>query len=243
MERLRDQLQHMTIQAQLGERFRYHVYPDAVTVADALAQQILRHSQEAIKARGVFKIVLAGGTTPQASYRLLASAKTDWNRWHVFFGDERCLPADHPERNSTMAAEAWLNHCAIPHRQIHVIEAELGAEEGAARYRQQIQGVPPFDLVLLGMGEDGHTASLFPGHQHDADEFVHAIHQAPKPPSDRISLSQAVLCHTQALIVVITGAGKHQALKRWLAGESLPIASMEPVCGIDMLLDEAAISG
>ena len=217
--------------------------PKAEDVARAMAEQILHYSREAITARGVFKIVLAGGSTPQACYRLLATADSDWNRWQVFFGDERCLPSDHPERNSTMAAEAWLNHCAIPRNQIHTIEAELMAEEGAVRYQQQLQGVLPFDLVLLGMGEDGHTASLFPGQQHVADEWVHAIHQAPKPPSDRISLSRAALCNTQALIVAVTGAGKHQALRSWLMGEALPITTITPDCGVELFLDEAAING
>ena len=116
-------------------------------------------------ARGRFTIVLAGGNTPRGAYELLRAAPADWSDWQVYFGDERCTAADDAERNSRMAELAWLDHVAIPAGRIHEMPAELGPVEAAARYEEALVGVGRFDLVLLGIGEDGHTGSLFPGHE------------------------------------------------------------------------------
>ena len=232
--------------AQLGEGIRYQVLADGEAVARAAAARILGAAREAIAARGRFTLVLAGGTTPQAAYRLLASADSadlataPWSQWHIYFGDERCLPADDPERNSRMAAEAWLDHVPIPRTQIHPIEAERGAQPAARDYSALLAAVVPFDLVLLGMGEDGHTASLFPGQRHDPDAWVVAVSCAPKPPAQRVSLSARALSATRALLLLVTGEGKRAALQRWGAGEALPLAGLAPAAPIELLLDGAA---
>ncbi|MFM1891518.1 MAG: 6-phosphogluconolactonase, partial [Pseudomonadota bacterium] len=140
----------------------WQVLPDAAAVAQAAAVEISAAAAAAIAARGCFRLVLAGGRTPAAAYRLLRATPQDWARWEIYFGDERCLPPDAAERNSQLALATWLRHVAVPAGQIHVIPAELGAEQAAARYAPIVAAAAPFDLVLLGIGEDGHTASLFP---------------------------------------------------------------------------------
>ncbi|MGD8743303.1 MAG: 6-phosphogluconolactonase [Granulosicoccaceae bacterium] len=214
-------------------------YDTADAVAAATVACILDCAQRAIAERGVFRLVLAGGTTPKQAYQQLRGADTDWSRWEVFFGDERCLPADDPERNSVMASEALLDHVPVPADNIFPITAEHGAESAAQAYRSVIDLHLPFDLVLLGMGEDGHTASLFPGHVHDQNETVHAVHNAPKPPSDRVSLGASALGNTHELLILVTGSGKQDAVKRWQAGEALPVTEINPALAKVLIDDDA----
>ena len=213
---------------------------DADAVALEAAQRILQSAARAITARGLFRIVLAGGRTPEAAYRLLAGADADWSRWEIYFGDERCLPVDDAERNSTMAARALLDTVAIPAANVHSIPAEHGAEAAAKAYQPVIRAALPFDLVLLGIGEDGHTASLFPGQQHPAGQLVHAVHNAPKPPPDRVSLGTDALSEAREVLILATGAGKRAAIQSWQAGEPLPIAAIGGPASVDVLLDRAA---
>ncbi len=217
----------------------YKIYKDAAAVAEAACQRILSAAEKAITAHGAFKIVLAGGTTPEATYRELVKQNSDWSKWHIYIGDERCLPIDDAERNSVMVARSLTDHVAIPSQQIYLINAEQGAEIAAKAYASVVDAALPFDMVLLGMGEDGHTASLFPEHQHDNTKTTHAIHNAPKPPSDRISLSASALANTAELLMLITGAGKQQPLAQWKSGESLPIAMINAKNTL-IMLDEAA---
>lgn len=219
---------------------RWHLFDDAAGVAREAARRILKAADRAISAQGGFSIVLAGGGTPESTYRLLVDADTDWSKWQVYFGDERCLPADDADRNSVMAPTAWLDHVSIPGENIHPIPAEQGAETAASIYATLIADAAPFDLVLLGMGEDGHTASLFPGQIHSDSELVHAIRDAPKPPPDRVSLSRNALSDCKELLILVTGSGKQQAVTRWKQGEDLPIASIGAHDAIDILLDKDA---
>lgn len=218
----------------------WHLFDNASGVAHEAARRILAAADRAITAQGRFSIVLAGGGTPESTYRLLVDADTDWSKWHIYFGDERCLPIDDVERNSVMAVSAWLDHVTIPDENIHPIPAEQGAEAGASAYSLLIADAVPFDMVLLGMGEDGHTASLFPGQLHPDNELVHAVHDAPKPPPDRISLSRNALSDCRELLILVTGAGKQQAVTRWKKGENLPIANIGAHHAVDILLDRNA---
>jgi len=219
---------------------RWHVLDNPDAVAAQAARRILQAASRAITERGLFRIVLAGGGTPQATYRLLVDAGTDWSCWEVYFGDERCLPADDAERNSLMAASALLDLVAVPAANVHPIPAEWGAEAAARDYEPVVRAALPFDLVLLGMGEDGHTASLFPGQQHPTDQLVHAVHNAPKPPQDRVSLSASALSEAREVLILVTGAGKQTAIQGWRAGEQLPIAGIGGSAQVDVLLDKAA---
>lgn len=218
---------------------RWHVYADAAAVAAAAADRILAAAAAAIDARGRFRLVLAGGGTPQAAYRLLARRQQDWTPWHIYYGDERCLPAGHPERNSRMAEDAWLSRVPIPASQQHPIPAELGPEAAALLYAPLVETARPFDLVLLGLGEDGHTAGLFPGHGPGTD-WVVPVHDAPKPPADRVSLSAAALSSARELIFLATGAGKRTAVAAWRHGAGLPAAWISAEQGVDVYLDAAA---
>ncbi|MGD2113115.1 MAG: 6-phosphogluconolactonase [Gammaproteobacteria bacterium] len=218
----------------------WHVLGHAAQLEERVAGRILALAAAAIADHGCFRIVLAGGRTPGAVYRRLADAAADWPRWQVYFGDERCLPADDPERNSVMAARAWLDRVPIPPEQVHPVPAEQGAAAAAAAYRAIVQAALPFDLVLLGMGEDGHTASLFPGHVHAAEELVHAVHDAPKPPPERVSLGLAALNDAGAVMVLVTGSGKRAAVERWRRGDNLPVARVHGRNGVDVYLDAEA---
>ena len=215
---------------------------DTNAVATQATAFILQVAASTIQQHGEFRLVLAGGNTPRKIYRKLAQSPADWSHWHIYFGDERCLPVDDENRNSHMANKVWLRHVDIPAQNIHPIPAEQGAEKAAAAYAMIIKHARPFDLVLLGMGEDGHTASLFPGQQHPDNETVHAIHHAPKPPPDRVSLSSASLGDTKEVLVLITGTGKQPAVARWQSGEALPIAMITAHHRVTILLDTAASS-
>jgi 6-phosphogluconolactonase len=198
-------------------------------------------AQEAITERGQFKFVLAGGKTPERMYRLLAKSNSDWSKWFIYHGDERVLPVDDENRNSVMAANAFLNTVAIPRNQIFDIPTELGVEESAAAYCSIVQAAMPFDLVLLGMGEDGHTASLFPSHVHNENDVVHSIYNSPKPPSERVTLSAKALSNTQNLFFLIEGTNKRDAIKQWREGEDLPVVSISALQNLVVFFDKAAV--
>ncbi len=199
----------------------------------------------ALAADGVFRIVLAGGETPRRVYAALAAQAHAWGRWQVWFGDERCLPAEDPQRNSRMVRSALLERVPIPPEAVHVIPAELGPLPAAQSYRRALAGVEDFHLVLLGLGEDGHTASLFPGHDwgeaEDAPDAL-AVFAAPKPPPERVSLSARRLSRARQVLFLVTGRGKRAAVEAWRRGESLPAAAIRPAGGVDVLLDDLAWS-
>ncbi len=219
----------------------WHEFESASEVADALLEQIIASANQAIVARGSFKIVLAGGSTPEKVYQQLVNAETDWSKWMVYYGDERCLPADDKDRNSVMAEQALLSKVAVLTENIFTMPTELGTVESAEKYRQAIADVDQFDLVLLGMGEDGHTASLFPGHENDQEETVHEIYHSPKPPPERITLSANTLANTRELIFIVTGASKQDPVRQWKQGVQLPVATITPECGVDIYIDRAAL--
>ena len=213
---------------------RWHHFETQDAINQATVSRILAAAQEAIAERGAFSIVLAGGSTPKSVYALLKDVQADWARWHVYHNDDRCLPVDHVERNSLMARTTWLNHVAIPANQIHDIPAELGNIEGAMAYAKTLAGVPTFDLVLLGLGEDGHTASLFPNQAVDNSADAVPVFEAPKPPADRITMSQQRLSNAREVIFLVTGAGKQEAVDNWRQGEAIPATLITPGNGVDV---------
>lgn len=207
------------------------LFEDAELLAQKTVAIILELAHQAIEQRGEFHLVTAGGTTPNRCYQLLAETDHQaaaWSKWFIYIGDERVLPADDAERNSQALHQAWLSKVSIPTENIFVMETELGMETAAQKYRQLLAKVAEFDLVLLGMGEDGHTASLFPGHPSllSLDSVVCEIN-SPKPPAERVSLSKPRLEQTRAMIKLITGQSKYPAIQAWLQGETLPIQQVE----------------
>jgi 6-phosphogluconolactonase len=222
------------------QHVRWHAVTNAGALQRAATERILGTAANAIAARGVFRIVLAGGGTPQATYVALRAADIDWSRWEIFFGDERCLLATDPQRNSVMASDAWLDHVPIARDRIHVIPAELGVAAAARAYASTLREVGDFDLVLLGLGEDGHTASLFPGHDWgaaaDAPDTL-AISDAPKPPPQRVSLSAARLSRSRQVLFLVEGESKRDAVTRWRAGADIPACAIRSLAGVDVLVE------
>lgn len=197
------------------------VFATPQTVAEAVADAFVRDAREAIDARGTFYVALAGGTTPKAAYGLLAQEPRrdaiDWDRVQVFFGDERCVAPDNDESNFKMASDAMLNAVGIPAENVHrmrgEIEPQAAAEEYAALLRERLGEPLRFDLIMLGMGADGHTASLFPGTdpRQDEDRLVRAPY-VQKMKTYRITLTPKILNSARHIIVATEGLSKAPAL-------------------------------
>lgn len=225
---------------------RWQVFTSDEPLRQAARACIEQAAARALQERGVFRLVLAGGSTPRAVYESLRDLKTDWSHWEVYFGDERVLAADHPERNSKMASDAWLAHVPIPAQQVFTMQTEQGLGAALTSYTDLLLKTGDFDLVLLGLGEDGHTASLFPGHEWgaaaDAPDVL-TVCDAPKPPPERLSLSVHRLSKTRQILFMVTGAGKQDAVARWKRGEAIPAAAIHCDNGVDVLIDAAAWAG
>ena len=233
----------VTRMTRVNRNIRWHEYPDTTQLVEAAVAEISDQAMRAVAARGVFRVVLAGGTTPREVYAALAERDLDWQRWHVYFSDERCLPVGHRDRNDLMAGSALLDRVAINRSQVFAIPAELGPHEGARAYRATLAAVGDFDLTLLGMGEDGHTASLFPGHPLGAEPNAPcalAVEDAPKPPAERVTLSAARLNRSRAVMTIVTGSGKRDAIRQLHEAVDIPIRSITPAAGMDVFLDSAA---
>lgn len=223
-----------------------HVTPDLdirlVANPEAAAQAalalLLEMSDRAIRERGRFVLALSGGRTPERLYQLLAQQDLDWGRWQLLYGDERCLRAGDSGRTSTMVEESWLNKVAFPVENHHVPPVESGAAIAAARYGEIIAPLLPIDFALQGMGEDGHTGSLFPGDVHP-DQAVIPVFNSPKPPRERISLSYATLNRTRLVCFLVTGGQKATTLARWQKGEDLPVARIHGVEKTVLITDSA----
>ena len=224
---------------------RWHIHPDDAALLALAADAVERVARESIEKRGVFRIVVAGGNTPRPLYEKLCDAETDWSAWHVYYGDERCLPPDDANRNSLMVEDAWLKRVGIPRAQIHTIPAERGATQAAQDYAALLQGVNEFDLVLLGLGEDGHTASLFPGHDWGVAPGAPAalaVHDAPKPPPERVSLSARRLSRARHVLFLITGETKRRAIAAWRDGKPIPARAITPPGDVDIWVESRAAS-
>jgi len=206
--------------------FEHTTFDSLEQFEDDACFYILKVANESIEAKQSFNLVLCGGGTPKNIYAKLANIVTDWSKWHIFFGDERCLPFDHSERNSVMVEECLISKSSIPHKQVHFIEGELGNIAAANEYDSLLNAVEDFDLVLLGFGEDGHTASLFPGHEWDNSKNAVAVFDAPKTPSERVSLTPSRLSRTKNLLFLITGKNKVDAFKQWQTKNDLPVSDI-----------------
>ncbi len=199
-------------------------FDSQLALAKAVADAVEEAARVAIQQHGVFHWALAGGTTPKLCYELLRDRDIDWTKVHVWFGDERCLPVGDGERNDVMADKALFNHIVIAEKQIHRIPAEQGAIAAAKAYSLALSAIPHLDLVLLGMGEDGHTASLFP---HNPalllNDLAVPVFDAPKPPPERVSMGYSALKAASKRIMMVAGSGKKDAFERINQGEALPI--------------------
>lgn len=202
--------------------------------ADFIADQI----EASIEKKGVCHVILPGGNTPAPCLGYLANKKLPWSQINWYLGDERCYPSGHADRNDVMLQNnLWSK---IPNAIIHRIPAELGAEAGAKVYREDISAVESFDIAFLGMGEDGHTASLFPENEALNDtRSVIPVYNSPKAPSERVSLSINTLSKAGCRIVLTGGIAKANVITRIKNGELLPINYLGD---INWYVYEAAVS-
>lgn len=238
------------------------VYPDAQAVAHAAATAIVTAAEVAQTQRGHFTWVLAGGSTPRAVYELLASdeylPRVDWTNVYIFFGDERCVPPEHADSNYRMARQSLLDYVPIPIDHIYRMHGEIEPEQAAASYEAALRtffsdratepvALPAFDLVLLGMGGDAHTASLFPGTPalNATDRWVVAQY-VEKLDAWRLTLTSPALNAAHDVIFLVTGESKAGALAAVREGEhdpqKYPAQLIQPRGELRWLVDEAAAS-
>jgi 6-phosphogluconolactonase len=226
------------------------VVGDAHALTAALAAKVVAACHHAVARHGRFVIVLAGGATPLAAYRRLAERRDlPWERFVVTWGDERVVPPDHEDRNERAAREALLDHVPVPSEQVlgwpPGDDAAAVARGHAERLRRHVGDPPRFDLVLLGLGADGHTASLFPGTGATAATGLTVSVDGPR--GARVSLTAAALGNAAEVLVVVAGAEKREALARSLRGgepvDALPLSAIQPQGRFTVLADTAAAAG
>ncbi len=205
---------------------------DAEAVALRAAEHVERALRSAVAERGAFHLALSGGTTPAGTYRRLAAGAADWSGVELWFADERCVPPEDAESNYRLVRETLLDRAGFPPERVHRMPGELGPGEGARAYAVELRdgpppgedGLPLLDLVLLGIGPDGHVASLFPGSPAlDAppELLCSGIRDSPKPPPERLTLTLSVLRAARECLLLATGAGKADAVSAML-GEPSP---------------------
>lgn len=221
---------------------------DAEELNCKAAGQFVGLAQQAAQERGRFTVALSGGSTPRGLYTLLATPeyreRIPWPRVHLFWGDERCVPPDHPDNNYRMVQESLLSKISIPERNVHRMAGEKEPQLAAAEYEAELKnffqlcdgGLPRFDLIFLGLGEEGHTASLFPGSEalEDTEHLVAAVY-VEKLQSHRLTLTLPVLNQAAWIMFLVAGASKSAILKEVLDADpvssSLPAAKVQPVSG------------
>ena len=240
----------------------YYVEPDSAALARRAAQHFAEMASEAVAAHGRARIAISGGSPPKAAFALLADhnqpwfSQMPWDRLELYWVDERCVPPDDPDSNYRMTREAMLNHVPLPSSQIHRMQGELEPHLAADAYESELRNtfrlegteLPSFDLLALGMGPDGHTASLFPHTPalHELNRLVVANHVAQKD-TWRITLTSPVINHARSVFFLIAGPDKAQSLKEVFTGprdpERLPSQLIRPTSGIlTLILDASAAS-
>jgi 6-phosphogluconolactonase len=225
--------------------------PDADAVAARAATLIVRQLRHAREQRGVAHLALSGGTTPGATYRLLGAESSALEAVEVWFADERCVAPEDEESNYRLASETLLVPGEIEPARTHRMLGELGPTQGASRYAEELdrhlpheEGLPVFDLIVLGIGPDGHIASLFPGAgtlDAPAETLCLGVEDSPKPPPERITLSLSVLRAARSCLLLATGAAKSDAVSAMLAEPSRHVpASLLRRERLSVLVDDAA---
>jgi 6-phosphogluconolactonase len=208
------------------------VYADLESLSRAAADLIAAQANLAVAARGRFSLALSGGSTPRRAYELLAAPpfkdQAPWDRMHVFWGDERCVPPDDPRSNARMAREAWLDHVPIPAGQIHPIDCARDPDAAARDYEAGLRkffagAAPRLDLVLLGLGDNGHTASLFPGTPvlQEQERWAAAVYVAAGD-LYRVTLTAPLINQAAHVVFLVAGGAKAAVLRDVLHGPRDP---------------------
>jgi 6-phosphogluconolactonase len=240
----------------------YYVEPNSAALASRAAQYFVEMAEEAVAARGRARVAISGGSTPKATFQLLADrnqpwySRMPWDRLELYWVDERCVPPDDEQSNFRMTREALLDRVPLRPEQIHRMEGELDPQEAAARYESGLRNnfrlegaeAPSFDLVQLGIGPDGHTASLFP-HTDALNEMMRLVAANHVPQVDlwRLTLTWPVINHARSVFFLISGNDKADVLSEVLTGprdvERLPSQLIWPSSGIlTLILDRSAAS-
>ena len=222
---------------------------DAQEGGELAATILLESALQAVGARGAFALAIPGGSSPKGVFGVLVSPKMrgafPWDRTHLFWVDERAVPVEHADSNFGAFAKEVLFDLPIPHERVHRMHGELGPTAGAKEYAKLLNSVlgdvPVFDAALLGIGEDGHVASLFPSARElSAGGTVIGIADSPKPPPERITLTMPVIRSSKLVLVLGFGAGKADAVSRCLAGEPLPARLASEGLRAVWVIDDAA---
>jgi len=240
----------------MPEPFTRHTFADAAALNQAAARLLTTLAQEAVAEHGRFSIALSGGSTPTGVYELWSQPpfrdEMPWRQTHLFWGDERLVPPDDAGSNYRQVADLLLPHVPIPPENVHRAKGELAMAAAVADYTQQLktfaagEPVPVLDVVLLGLGSDGHTASLFPGSPVDPPEWVVGVTaDYDGRPANRLSLTPTVINLARHVIFLVTGANKAAILQKVLYGphqpELLPAQRIQPRYGtLTWLVDTAA---
>lgn len=231
------------------------ICPNRLVAARTLATLVAQNAEAACALRDRFTLVLSGGNSPREAYKLIGDEfanDVDWIHTHVFWGDERCVPYEHPDNNAKMARETFLDYVPIPLNNIHRVQSFLPPEEAATQYERELHhyfdprgGTPRFDLIILGMGADGHTASLFPGTKalNESERWVVANY-VEKLDSWRITLTMPILNAAAHVVFYVLGEDKSEAVSRVAGGDmSLPATQVNPPKGkLTWILDNGAAS-
>lgn len=241
------------------------VFDSEEELAVSLAKYTADLSEKFCKERDAFTVVVSGGSLIKSLRKLVEPPyidSIDWSKWHVFWVDERVVPKDHPDSNYLLAYDAFLSKIPIPAGNVYAINDALSAEAAADDYETCLRhlveskivntskesGFPKFDVMLLGMGPDGHVASLFPGHPlvHEKEKWITFIKDSPKPPSDRITFTFPVINSSANIALVVAGAGKadvvHKSLGDNKSSDLLPVQMVSPEGELVWFLDKAAAS-
>ncbi|KQJ99267.1 probable 6-phosphogluconolactonase 3, chloroplastic [Brachypodium distachyon] len=252
----------------VASRKKLLIFDAEEALAASLAEYTAGLSEKATAAeRGAFTVVLSGGSLIKALRKLAEPPyleAVDWSRWHVFWADERVVPKDHTDSNYKLAMDGLLSKVPIPANQVYAMNDTLSVEGAADDYEtclkqlikdgviavSPVTGFPKFDLILLGMGPDGHIASLFPGHPivHENQKLVTYVKDSPKPPPERITFTFPVINSSAHIGLVVTGAGKAGAVHKALSGDQksldlLPVEMIEPQDGeVTWFTDKPAVS-
>jgi 6-phosphogluconolactonase len=206
------------------------IFDDEMSLSKALAQEVLNIAKKSIFEKDCFSIVLTGGQSVLNLYKILSKSDSNWEKWHIYIGDERCVPMCHKDRNDQAINEIWLDNSTIPKNNIHFIKAELGLLKAKLEYEKTLKTIDKFDVVLLSMGEDGHIASLFPNHVYPEDQMIVVEHDSPKPPKERVSMSYKQLNRAHYIFKLIIGESKQKAVTLLKQNANLPIARVNGDC-------------
>lgn len=214
---------------------KWFVYKDFNECSIAAAEFLAAKINDAVKLNDICNVILPGGNTPVKCLQTLAQLDLPWQHIHWYLGDERCYPAGHAERNDVMLQKTLWSK--IPFANIYPIPTELGVSEAVEIYMELINTVDSFDIAFLGLGEDGHTASLFPNHTVNEMESVAAVYDSPKLPKERVTLTARTLAKANCRMVLAAGEGKSDIIKKIKEDFPLPI---NVIGDINWFVDEAA---